>query len=113
MKEPFRGKIRTIQRVLDRAVYFALPAFWILLCTVMLLGVVSVGSEWIWKRYFPKHYYERHHHQRVVHMERQPHDCEFWTPSIGNKNCHYERHDTVINSSGDVVITWERVDDWK
>lgn len=34
-----------------------------------------------------------------VMIEKKPHDCEFQTAPLGNKNCHYEAHATTIKGS--------------
>lgn len=52
-----------------------------------------------------------------VSMDRKPHDCEFTTAPLGEKNCHYEARPYVLKAEENsdhrqsVIISYEKVQD--
>jgi hypothetical protein len=53
----------------------------------------------------------------------KPHDCEWDTPPLGNKHCHYDDHRFRLNPAGNpallgntgpndkIVVSWEKVNE--
>jgi hypothetical protein len=58
-------------------------------------------------------------HADHVTVEKEPHDCEFSTAPLGNKQCHYEAREFVLTDEKtpdrdavrQVVVTYEKVND--
>jgi len=52
-------------------------------------------------------------HWPTVTLDKQPHDCDFWTAPVGVKHCHYER--VVIAAPPwnrqELSVHYARVDD--
>ena len=61
-------------------------------------------------------YYETKYdaQSKDVQLQASPHDCEYSTAPLGNKNCHYERQVFVtkhgVNTLNQPIVSY---DDWK
>jgi hypothetical protein len=44
-----------------------------------------------------------------VLITAQPHDCEFMTAPLGEKNCHYEKTIEFDKSSDTVYVGWSKI----
>lgn len=83
---------------------------------------ISAGLLTLWgvatayDYYFnPADYYAQKYNtkQSNVIINREPHDCDFDTAPLGNKNCHYDKD---VNAEKDattgvvtVYVTWDKV----
>jgi hypothetical protein len=58
-------------------------------------------------------------HADHVTVEKKPHDCDFDTAPLANKQCHYEARELVVtgenspnrDGSKQVMVSYEKVDD--
>jgi hypothetical protein len=110
MIERLKAPARKVGHFLWRGVKAVLTA---ILSVSLLLAVIYrfFQPDWVWL-------YALNYNidSRQVTIEKKPHDCEWATSPIGNKNCHYEREITKVLTSvstdGRKIVSYDNRKTW-
>lgn len=104
------------QRVRDRVLGIAGVIFWI----AVVGGGIAVWWPYLAYLFHPvKGWYALENNVPLsrVKFEEKPHDCDFMTAPLGDKNCHYDAKAVVLQATESpngkrlVVVTYEKVQD--
>ncbi len=80
--------------------------------TVVVLALLG----FLWPRLFPESWYAFRYgtDSDQVHIEAEPHDCDFSKAPLGDKECHFEKQvETQTDSKTgkvSVYVFWNKVD---
>lgn len=90
--------------------------------TFIMVFKIALGCLLIWGAataydyyYYPADYYAHKYNtdQRHVIIDREPHDCDFDSAPLGNKNCHYDKDVSAEKDEQTgvvtVYVTWDKV----
>lgn len=84
---------------------------WLVIATVAGIFLFAVwDTDWFtkWRYYLTSDIPAAH-----VFIDSQPHDCDFLTAPLGQKNCHYERvvQKETLEGAPSIYVSWKKVQD--